>query len=235
MVKFSIIIPLFNHKHRISTIIEALEKQTYKDFEVHFCDDKSKDGTKEFFKTLKQPSFPYKYHRRKWRHGMVIARNINQGVYKAKGEYCLIVMGDSYLHPLHLEILSHFTNSKTVLCGVRHQIDSKTNMVVDIDYRIKGGLVPNQVAILAVNPYDKITGNGLCIPTKALKKVGGWFKIQGYGGDDNILAAKLYAKGYVFYSIPSAIIYHYHHGFSFPTNKQIKYVKRKIKKICFGS
>lgn len=231
MYKFSIIIPLYNHKHRIPLIVETLEKQTYQDFEVHFCDDHSKDGTKEFFKTLGQLSFPYKYHRKKWRNGMVIARNINQGIFKANGEYCLVVMGDSILHEEYLNQLIKFVTPNTVVCGVRQDIDEKYNMVVDTDYRIKNEVIPLQIALLPTYPFLKITGNGLCIPTKSLREVGGWHKIKGYGGDDNILAAKLFKKGHVFFSVPSMVLFHFNHGTTPTSQKRLDYVKRKVEKI----
>lgn len=235
MYKFSIIISLYNQRENLESIVKAFKGQSFKDFEVHFCDDHSSDETKEFFKNKPFLGFSYQYHRRKWHIGFQLAKNLNQGIFKAKGEYCVFIMGDSFPHEEYLYILSQYAKPNTVLCGARQQVEKKIDMIVDADYRLKGGLIPNQVALLPVSPFYKTTGNGLCIPTKAIQEIGGWYKIKGYGGDDDLLAAVLFKKGYVFYSLPQAIIYHFHHGFNYQNDKQTKYVKKQIKKLLFVS
>lgn len=231
MVKFSVIIGLYNHRDNLEIIIDALKSQSFKDFEVHFCDDYSSDGTKKFFKNKPDLGFPYQFHRRGLHKNFILAKNLNQGIFKASGEYCVFIMGDSYPHEEYLNILNQYTKPNIILCGIRQEIDREVNMVVDVDYRLKQGLVPNQVALLPNTPFYKTTGNGLCIPTKAIQEIGGWHKIKGYGGDDDILAAMLFKKGYVFYSLPHAILYHFHHGFNYQNDKQTEYVQKYIKKL----
>ena len=224
-MRYSIIIAIYNHKKYLPQIIEAWEKQTYKSFELIFCDDGSNDGTREFFKNKK-----YKYLRQ--RHSGNLGKSINQGIKIAKCKFCTFVMGDSYPNPNYLEVLNNYIKPNAVLCGVRQQIED--DMIIDIDYRIKQGIIPANPVLLAKSPYDKITGNGLTVPTQALKEVGGFPELKGYGGDDNILAAKLFAKGLVFFSIPSAIINHFYHGVSYPTKRRLNYVRRQIKKILYS-
>jgi len=66
--------------------------------------------------------------------------------------------------------------------------------------------------VVMQEPYNVFTGNGLIVPTEALRKYGGWCeKIKGYGGDDTELMARLYYKGYLFWSIPDLIVYHHWH------------------------
>lgn len=50
--KVSIIIPTFNEEQNISTCLESLLNQSYKDFEIIVVDDGSTDQTKEIVKTL---------------------------------------------------------------------------------------------------------------------------------------------------------------------------------------
>ncbi len=225
--EFSIIVGLYNHKKYLSTLIEALNQQTFKDFEVHFCDDHSNDGTK----ITGDIGFPYQYHRLKIKKGMRLGKSLNQGIKRAKGKYCIFIMGDSYPAPNYLEVLKQHIHPKKVLCGIRHHIDEEEDMVVDIDYRIKKMIIPPQVALLTKDVWNSFTGNGLLVPAKALKEVGGWGKVSRYGGDDTILFAKLYAKGYVFFSIPQAILFHFYHRFRYISNKQNKYVNKQLHKI----
>lgn len=207
--KFSVIVGMYNHLKYLPKLIESLENQTFKDFEVIFCDDVSNDGTKEFFEN-KIFGFDWKYKCLKKKKGMRLAKNINQGIKEATGEYCVFIMSDSFPELNYLESLAEYATDDRILCGVRIQVEG--NRIVDIEWRIEKGKIPKVVALLTFQPYLAITGNGLVIPTEALRIYGGWNeKIEGYGGDDNELVARLFYKGYLVWSIPHAILYHNYH------------------------
>lgn len=208
-MKFSVIIGLYNHLKYIPKLLESLEKQTFQDFEIHFCDDASTDGTKEFFNAIEKGD-KWQYHRLSgwFKRSSRLAKSLNQGIRKAKGEYCVFIMGDSFPEMNYLEILNDWVKEDRVLCGIRANIDG--NKLVELDYRIRKEVIPQEAVLLPSNPYNMITGNGLSVPTKALGR--GWdTRFEGYGGDDNEVAARLYYKGYLFYSIPQAILYHNWH------------------------
>lgn len=63
IAKFSLIVGLYNHKKYLRKLIESLENQTYKNFEVIFVDDGSNDGTKEYFGLKPIFKFDYQYKR----------------------------------------------------------------------------------------------------------------------------------------------------------------------------
>ncbi|KKR15406.1 MAG: Glycosyl transferase family 2 [Parcubacteria group bacterium GW2011_GWC1_39_29] len=200
--QFSVIIALYNHKQYLPQLVEALASQTFKDFEVIFCDDGSNDGTKEYFKYAGL-SFDFKYLRQ-FHWGMRLAKNVNQGIKSAKGKYCVFIMGDSFPEKNYLEVLNEWIREDRVLCGVRANIEEKR--VVGMDWRLKKQIIPNIPALLVREPFNAITGNGLVTPRVEWNE-----KLKGYGGDDQELAARLYYQGYLIYSVPTAILYHHYH------------------------
>jgi len=229
-MKYSIITSLYNQKKYLPKIIEAWENQRFKDFEIHFCDDGSTDGTKEWFKN-KAFYFPVHYHRNRPSKKMRLTKILNKGIRRAKGDHCVFIMGDSFPETDFLEVVNEFANKDTIICGIRASIDGKN--MVEVDWRIRKQLIPKQAVLLPSRPYDMITGNGLIIPTEALRKYGGWNKkIQGYGGDDNEIVARLYYKGYLVWSVPQAVIYHHWHPSKLETQDKRKQLRKLIQKYA---
>ena len=60
-IKLSIIIPCYNEKNTILTLIERVKKTPY-DKEIIIVDDNSTDGTKELLKKIASPSIKILYH-----------------------------------------------------------------------------------------------------------------------------------------------------------------------------
>lgn len=229
MRKFSIIVGTYNQVHYLPKLIESLENQTFKNFEVHFCDDGSDDGTQDFFGNAREYSyfkFPFQYHRQPHR-GTRLARNLNQGIRAARGDYCVLIMADSFPELNYLENLNEWVNPDFIVCGVRVNIEGEK--VVEMDYRLRKNLIPGQPALLVNSPFYLATGNGLCIPTEAMMKYGAWDeKIEGYGGEDNEIIARLYFKGYLVWSVPSLILYHNFHVSHDSGSSSSEYVSKKI-------
>ena len=232
IMKFSIIVGLYNHKRYLLKLIESLENQTFKDFEWIVCDDGSKDGTKEFFKN-KVFKFPFQYLSLKKNTGN-LSRNINQGIRKAKGDYCIFIMGDSFPELNYLEILNERVNPDSIICGIRVNIEG--NKIVEFDWRRRKGVIPDIPVLLPDKPWEFTTGNGLTIPTDALRKYGGWnekFKVAkgGEAGEDQELIARLYYKGFLVWSVPQLILYHnYHKGIISPKRKLLNKLVQKYAK-----
>ena len=233
--KFSILIGLYNHlSMSLPYLIESLKQQTYKDFEVLFCDDASNDGTKKFFINKLNLGFDYRYFRL---NGFLkfrarLGKSLNQGLKKVKGKYVFFVMGDSYLKEDALEILDKMMEEEKGVCGIRWQIDRETKKIIDVDWRLKKNLIPDKTVLFPNIP--KITGNGLCIPLKDLNEIGGVPELKGYGGEDDILVLKLFRKGLVFWSCPQVMIYHFEHGERTENNKENTILLWKTQKYLFS-
>lgn len=207
MEKISVILGVFNHLKYLPKVIKAWENQTYKDFKIYVCDDGSTDGTDKWAK--KQD---FKYFRQE-NKGMRLAKNLNNGLKKATGEYALFVMGDSIPNKDYLEKMVPYLHDNSVLCGVRENVDNDMGHIGwDWRYRDREWQLEWDFGVIRDVEWAKITGNGMLIPMKVLKKVGYWpEEFEGYGGDDNYLAIKLYAEGLVFLDTPKAVLKHIEH------------------------
>lgn len=234
--KFSIIIGVYNHAKYLPGLFVALETQTFKDFEVHFCDDGSTDETMEliekFIYSWKGLGFQGVYYHRQSHQGMRLSKNLNQGVKAAKGEYCLFIMGDSMPEMDYLEILSEWVRESRMICGIRVQIDEIGGKIegVDMDWRLKKHAIPAVNSVVLGQAWSMLTGNGLTIPTKALREHGGWCEeIEGYGGDDNELIGRMYLKAILVpWSIVDLRLYHHWHKDTLSNQKNIDIAARLI-------
>ena len=224
---FTVITSLYNQKHYLPKFIDAMANQTFKDFEVIFCDDGSSDGTKEYIEEAKIP-FKFKYVANKESKKMKLAQVVNKGVMQSQGDYCLFIMGDSFPELNYLEVMSKFLHPDFVLCGIRTHLDN--DKVVDIDWRIKKNMIPDHNAVVIKHPFNALTGNGLVIPAEAFAKYGGWNKkFVGYGGEDTEFLARLYYKGYIMWSIKDAILYHHYHIAQEPNKNRGKMLENLVK------
>lgn len=93
MHEISVIIPAYNVENYIGKIINDLENQTFKDFELIIIDDCSKDNTLKIIKeSLKNSSMNYQVIISSENGGEGKARNI--GLSKANGKYLYFIDAD---------------------------------------------------------------------------------------------------------------------------------------------
>ncbi|MGC8691198.1 MAG: glycosyltransferase family 2 protein [Caldisericum sp.] len=93
---FTVITPTFNRGGLLRRIYEALNAQTFNDFEWIIIDDGSTDDTKKIVEEFKQGNILVKYlfQTNKGKH-----MAINRGVERAKGFLIVIIDSDDYLLP----------------------------------------------------------------------------------------------------------------------------------------
>lgn len=236
--RFSIIVGVYNQAATLPALIESIKAQTFRDFEVHFCDDGSTDESRDIIMAFSREMIPQNISVSYWRQehkGMRLARNLNQGIRQAHGEQCVFVMGDSMLETDYLEVLNEYAAEDRIVCGIRiqvTQIDGKMQGV-DMDWRVKKNLIPEFPSVILSLPWHCLTGNGLTIPTSAMRLYGPWCEeIEGYGGEDNEIVARLFFKGYLCWSVPDLRLFHFWHkgNDGNPLNQQI--VNKKIEQYA---
>jgi GT2 family glycosyltransferase len=240
--KFSLIIGVYNQAATLPLLIESLKVQTFKDFEVHFCDDGSDDGSFEMLQALAEMRrSPEDLEQNIFVHqqphkGMRLAKNLNQGILRARGEYCVLVMGDSMIEADYLEVLSEYVNEERIVCGIRVQIAQNAEGQpegVDMDWRLKKNLIPEVASVIMGQPWNCLTGNGLTIPTSAFHEHGLLDEeLEGYGGEDTEIVARLFHKGYVCWSVPDLRLYHHWHKSNDSNPKTAAIVSRKLKEYA---
>jgi glycosyltransferase involved in cell wall biosynthesis len=206
-MKYSIIVACYNHAATLPRLIEALDRQTFKDFDVHFCDDGSSDDTRAIIEGI-CASTHWVHHYQK--NSGSYAKNLNQGIREATGDYCVFINGDSFPDVDYLEILNEYAQPNRIVCGIRIQMDD--GVAVDLDWRLKKGSIPQEAVLLTDRPWARMTGNGLCVPYEAFRDYGLFdehFKVN--EGEDNELIARLFYKGYLCHSVPYLRLYHHWH------------------------
>lgn len=103
MVKFSIIVPVYNVEPYLKKCIDSILNQTFKDFELILVDDGSTDASLhicEHFLEIDPRVLLYKEKN----SGVSVARNL--GLQKCSGEFVLFVDGDDWLEPNALNLLN---------------------------------------------------------------------------------------------------------------------------------
>lgn len=98
MIKFSIIIPVYNREKLISQTIESVIIQTYKNWECIIIDDNSNDSTIESIKNYVEQESRIKIFKSKRRaSGAPSCRNI--GIKKSTGTHIIFLDSDDILMP----------------------------------------------------------------------------------------------------------------------------------------
>ena len=102
-MRFSIIIPAHNAEQRIVPLLESIEKQTFKDYELIVVCDACTDGTDEVCSRYNARMFSVDAH------NCAVARN--KGLDEARGEYVLFADDDDHwIHPFALEQIDRELN-----------------------------------------------------------------------------------------------------------------------------
>ncbi len=104
-MKFSVILTTFNRPKALSLVLEALNAQTYKDFEVIIADDGSGEDTAKCIQNYQQKVFYKIIHDWQEPNGFQAARGRNLAALKASGDYLLFLDGDCV--PRHNWIENH--------------------------------------------------------------------------------------------------------------------------------
>jgi glycosyltransferase involved in cell wall biosynthesis len=93
----SVVIPTFNRRDYITTALDSVLAQTYKNYEIVIIDDGSSDDTKEVLKPY-QDAIRYFYQENR---GISGARN--RGIRESRGSYIALLDSDDYWLPEKLK------------------------------------------------------------------------------------------------------------------------------------
>jgi glycosyltransferase involved in cell wall biosynthesis len=96
----SVISPFYNRAGYLAAVIETLERQTFRDFELIIADDGSSDDLQDAVSNLRA-SFPVQYLRENENRGAASARN--RGIDAARGRYIALLDSDDSWAPQKLE------------------------------------------------------------------------------------------------------------------------------------
>lgn len=102
VVKFSVVIPVYNVKNYLSECVNSVLNQTNENYEIVLVDDGSTDGSSELCdKYAKEKLQVRAFHQKN--QGVAAARNL--GIEHAYGDYIIFVDSDDWIDPKTLEHL----------------------------------------------------------------------------------------------------------------------------------
>ncbi|MDE6498072.1 MAG: glycosyltransferase [Muribaculaceae bacterium] len=113
MPRFSIIIPVYNRPDEVADLLESLEKQTVRNFEVVLVEDGSTVPCREQAERAAAAGLDVKYFA-KDNEGRSIARN--HGMERAAGDYFVFFDSDCVIPPSYFETLARELDARPVDC-----------------------------------------------------------------------------------------------------------------------
>ena len=124
-MRVSIIIPLYKDLVALKLILNALEKQTYKNFEVIIAEDDNAKETKDFLNNL-DTHLEIQHFSQK-NDGNKKAMILNKVLPHTKGEYIIFIDGDVIPYTTFIQSHIDLSEEKTVLCGRRVNMGDKVS------------------------------------------------------------------------------------------------------------
>ncbi len=188
-MKFSICIPTLNEEKYIGGILECIERQTFRDFEVIVIDGKSEDRTKE--EVLKfSKNLPITFLESPKR-GVSFQRNY--GAKHSRNEYVVFFDADVSIEPDFLEKINNHLEEK--------DIDILTTWNKPISDKPIDEFIYLFVNIFMLELIKKkrpgAIGVFICVKKSSFEKIGG-FRESVSLGEDYDLAKRLHESGFTY-------------------------------------
>ena len=105
MLRFSIIVPIYNVENDIRQCFETISNQTFKDFEVLCVDDCGTDNSMNIVREFAQNDSRFKILTHDTNKGVATARNT--ALKEVSGEYILFIDSDDWVENNTLEALDN--------------------------------------------------------------------------------------------------------------------------------
>lgn len=94
--KFTVIVPVFNRENCVTRVLRSIQNQSYKNIEIIFIDDKSKDDSVKLIEKYQRKDKRIRLIKHQRNQGTLITRN--DGALNARGEYITFVDPDDLLY-----------------------------------------------------------------------------------------------------------------------------------------
>lgn len=191
MIKFSVIIPLYNKAPYVRKALDSVFAQTYKDFELIIVDDGSTDNSlevvKEFVGHIDDRWIDDRLTIISQTNGGVAAAR-NRGVKESKGEYMCFLDADDWWEPTFLagmdRLIKEYPDAGIYATNYIYYKPGKTHVALNLS---RGYInYPEAYAKNLVMPVTSIT---TCMPRKVFDEMGG-FPLEIKLGEDFLLWAK---------------------------------------------
>lgn len=203
-MRFSIIIPVYNRIDEVRDLLESLEKQTSKDFEVVIVEDGSSMPCKEEVERHAD-SLNVKYFYKE-NEGRSIARNY--GLERAEGDYFIFFDSDCVIPPEYFSTVAACLDAKPLDCfgGPDAAHESFTPVQKAINYSMTsflttGGIRGGKVQLEKFVPRTFNMG----FSRRVYDKVGGFREMF---SEDIDMSTRIRLAGFTIGLIPDAPVWH---------------------------
>ena len=192
MIKFSVVIPLYNKEKEIANTLNSVLNQSYTADEIIVVDDGSTDGSAKIVE-----SFTKKFKEIKLikQNNIGVSAARNRGIEEAKNEYiCFIDADDLWKEDFLYEIKKLIEDfPKAILYSTSHMmIDENGNFIkskISLDKNFRG-YIDNFIKVFKDN-YGLINSSSVCIR----KSINPKFPVGEKKGEDICLWIELSLKG----------------------------------------
>lgn len=205
MIRFSIIVPVFNRPEEVKELLESLAHQTHNNFEVIVVEDGSSITCAEEVKKYEDRldiSYFFKPNT-----GPGLSRNY--GASKAKEDYFIFLDSDCIIPKHYIEILSRSVAAQKMECfgGPDRAHASFTNVQKAISYSMTsflttGGIRGGGKKVIKFHPRSFNMG----FSRRAFEASGGFASIR--FGEDIDLSLRIEELGIACHLVPEAYVYH---------------------------
>lgn len=200
MIKYSIIIPLYNKAPYVRHALESIAAQTFRDYEVIIVDDGSTDGSLDVVRDFVRNdgmsrlrlNEPHALNDDRFKiltqsnSGVAVTRN--NGVAKSKGEYVCFLDADDWWEATYLEemykLIREYPDAGLYATNYIYYKPGKTHVAL----KIERGYINYPEAYVHSDAMPVWTG-AACMPRKVFDEMGG-FPIGIKLGEDFLLWAK---------------------------------------------
>lgn len=205
MKKYSIIIPVFNRPEEVRELLESVEKQTFKNFEVIIVEDGSDDKCDTVVSEYAE-RIDIRYFYKK-NTGPGDSRNF--GMHRASGKYFVFFDSDCVIPPNYLKKVEAFltTTPLDAFGGPDRADASFSNIQRAINYAMTSTLTTGGVRGKenTLDHYQPRSFN-MGIRRAVYESVGGFSDI--HPGEDPDLSYRIMEKGFKVGLIKNAFVYH---------------------------
>ncbi|MCT4615300.1 MAG: glycosyltransferase [Marinifilaceae bacterium] len=206
-LNFSIIVPVYNRPDELLELLESLDKQTNKDFELVIVEDGSQISSKEICDQFSQSiNISYYY---KENQGPAIARNY--GLSKAKGNYFLFFDSDCIIPPHYFEELYKELSENFVDCfgGPDGASKNFSDFQKAVSYAMTsffttGGIRGGDKQIQKFYPRSFNLG----FSKKVYDELGGFPITRMHPGEDMVLAIEIIDRGFETKLLNNLYVFH---------------------------
>lgn len=141
MIKFSVVIPLYNKQNYIAATISSVLSQTYRDFEIIVINDYSTDSSLEVVKNIQDSRLTIINH--EINKGLSASRNT--GIKASIAKYVAFLDADDIWKPHFLKKIAELIEDypEADLFATKYQEIYTGNLIIEHNFNVKTGIVDN--------------------------------------------------------------------------------------------